>query len=491
MVMIITRRTFLKTGALGAAALPVWDPLSLTAAVQTLERRGPSQQVIVIGAGLAGLCTAYHLTESGHSVVVLEAQRRAGGRVQTLRDFSEDLCGEAGATRIPDYHNFTLKYVKLFGLDLDPFLPPGAPVYHLRGQRLVVRPGQRPDWPLALTPQEQALGLTGLLEKAYGEIGATLGDPTSPKWAPEPLWKYDRLSLSEFLREQGLSEDAIHLRRAALGQWDDTEERESALRSLSARGLERPGAVYYKIRGGNDRLPRAFALRLADKIRYGSPVIRIERDDTGVRVVFTEAGGPQSLSADRVVLAVPFSLLRRIEVAPPFSDEKTRAIQELTYKSSSKVFLQTRNRFWKEQGLNGFANTDLLGYMQVWELGHNQPGPRGLLVGYTKGAGARQISGLDEAQRIAVTLEATTKVHPELPRHFEGGTSKCWDEDPWARGAWAVSRPGAMRNLEPYVARPEGRIHFAGEHASPWHGGWMQGALESGERAAREINEAG
>src|SRR5712691_1297625 len=116
--MIITRRTFLKTGALGAAALPLWDPLSLTAAVQTLERRGPSQQVIVIGAGLSGLCTAYHLTESGHNVVVLEAQRRAGGRVQTLRDFSEDLCGEAGATRIPDYHNFTLKYVKLFGLDL-------------------------------------------------------------------------------------------------------------------------------------------------------------------------------------------------------------------------------------------------------------------------------------------------------------------------------------------------------------------------------------
>jgi monoamine oxidase len=85
------------------------------------------------------------------------------------------------------------------------------------------------------------------------------------------------------------------------------------------------------------------------------------------------------------------------------------------------------------------------------------------------------------------TLKAVTKT-PRLAREFEGGTSKCWDDDPLARGAWAISRPGDMRNLEPDVARPEGAIHFAGEHTSAWHGGWMQGALESGERAAKEIN---
>ena len=81
------------------------------------------------------------------------------------------------------------------------------------------------------------------------------------------------------------------------------------------------------------------------------------------------------------------------------------------------------------------------------------------------------------------------RVHPELPRQFEGGRSKSWDEDPWARGAFAILRPGDVTRLEPHIARAEGRVHFAGEHTSPWLGGWMHSALESGERVAREINE--
>ena len=486
------RRDFLISGALSAAAMPFLDPFVRAGAVQDLERRGPARSVIVVGAGLAGLCAAYQLDRAGHDVMVLEAQRRPGGRVETLRDFAEDLCGEAGATRIPEHHHFTLKYVKTFGLELDPFLPAGASVYHLRGRRLVVRPDDKPEWPLDLTPAERALGLSGMSEKAYGQLVSRIGDASSPRWSPpEELRKYDRITFTELLRQQGLSDAAIHLRRAASGGFDDTVagEGDSALRRLRTIALEM-SSPYYKIRGGNDRLPRAFALRLAHKIRYGCPVLRIERGDAGVRVVWNERGGTQSRSADRVIVAVPFTLLRRIDITPPFSEEKARAIAELSYGSSTKVFLQTRTRFWAEQGLNGFGYTDLHDYMQVWELGHNQPGPRGLLVAYTKFSGSHEFDRLDEERRLVTAVEAVAKVHPELPRHLEGSRSKSWDEDPWARGAFAILRPGDVTRLEPHVAPAEGRVHFAGEHTSPWLGGWMHSALESGERAAREINEA-
>jgi len=487
------RRDFLTTSALTAAALPFVNPFARAGDVQALERKGPARRVIVVGAGLAGLCAAYQLVQAGHDVLVLEAQRRAGGRVETLRDFGEDLCAETGATRIPEHHHFTLKYVRAFGLDLDPFMPPGAAIYHLRGRRLVVRPGDKPEWPLALTPEERALGLAGTMEKAYGGLVSRIGDASSPHWSPpDDLRKYDGLTFTELLRQQGLSEDAIHLRRAATGGFDDTVngEGDSALRRLRTLALESPGA-YYRIRGGNDRLPRAFALRLADRIRYGCPVVRIERgQDASFRVVWREAGGTQSGSADRVVVAVPFSLLRRIEVVPPFSEEKARAIAELSYGSATKVFLQTRTRFWAGEGLSGFGYTDLHDYMQVWELGHTQAGPRGLLVAYTKFSGAHELDRLDEERRVATAADAVAKVHPDLPRHLEGGRSKSWDEDPWARGAFAILRPGDVTRLEPHTARAEGGVHFAGEHTSPWLGGWMHSALESGERVAREINEA-
>jgi monoamine oxidase len=91
--------------------------------------------------------------------------------------------------------------------------------------------------------------------------------------------------------------------------------------------------------------------------------------------------------------------------------------------------------------------------------------------------------------RVSFALAEMERVYPNLRRHFERGASKCWDEDEWAQGAYVWFRPGQLRSLGPSIAKPEGRVHFAGEHTSPWIG-WMQGALQSGLRAAREIVEA-
>src|SRR5262249_32270761 len=124
-----------------------------------------------------------------------------------------------------------------------------------------------------------------------------------------------------------------------------------------------------------------------------------------------------------------------------------------------------------------------------WVFDHtlNQPSPRGILEAQAAGPEARRVTAMPESARTAFALSELEKVFPAIGDDFERSASKCWDEDPWARGAFAYFRPGQMHTLLPHIARPEGRIHFAGEHTSPW-AGWMQGALHSGLRAAREVD---
>ena len=116
-------------------------------------------------------------------------------------------------------------------------------------------------------------------------------------------------------------------------------------------------------------------------------------------------------------------------------------------------------------------------------------GGRDILVSYLSGAQARRVTAMNRDERITSTLDRFEKIFPGLHENFEGGASYCWDEDEWARGAYSILKPQEMFSLLPHVARPEGRVYFAGEHASAWPG-WMQGALESGNRAAKEINAA-
>jgi monoamine oxidase len=126
-----------------------------------------------------------------------------------------------------------------------------------------------------------------------------------------------------------------------------------------------------------------------------------------------------------------------------------------------------------------------------WLFEHTvgQPGERGILEAQAVGAEAERLSALPEEQRIRVALSCIEQVFPGAGREYERGTSKCWHTDPWARGAFAYFRPGEMLGLRPHIAGAEGRVHFAGDHTSAWSG-WMQGALESGLRAAAEVSEA-
>lgn len=485
----ITRREFLTQGAFAAAALGASGLSAPAARHERLERRGPPKKVVVIGAGLAGLAAAYRLEEAGHAVTVLEARARPGGRVHTIRGpFSDGLYAEAGAVFLPNHHDLTLKYARLFDLPLIEVPPRAtASLYYIRGRRVFPDPEGRADWPLDLTPEERALGAHGMWRKYIGAVLKALGDVKAEEWPPESLKKYDQMSFAEFLRSRGASPDAVALLRLGYYDlWGDGIDTSSALGLLRDAALRQKERRSYAIRGGNDLLPRAFAKRLAEKIRFNAPVVRIEQDAQEARVVYREGQTTHRLTADRLICALPFSVLRRLEIVPKFSPEKQRAIEQLPYTSVVRVYLQTRTRFWRQEGLPGAANTDLP-VMWLWEPTYSQSGQRGILESYMAGPSARRVTAMPQEERIDFAVEQMEKVYPGLRENYERGTSRSWDDDEWARGDYCWFKPGQMFSLLPHIARPEGRVHFAGEHASALPG-WIQGALESGHRAAYEVN---
>lgn len=399
--MPITRRQFLRRSAIAVAAAGL-NQSRISGAVRNLVLTGPAKKVLILGAGMAGLVAAYELSKSGHDVAVLEARTRPGGRVHTLREpFSDGLFAEAGAARIPDNHDLTLKYVQEFELPLEPFYP--SRLNAVRFDR-----GRREEVPID--------GFTDAMTQNYGgELG---GNPER--------WR--------------------------------------------------------KIVGGTDMLPKAFAQRLGEKIHYGSPVVRIEQDARQARVVFLNAGKQQALTADRVLCTIPFSVLRNIEL-PALSERKRDVIKSTHYDAVSRVYLQTRNRFFEAKGFNGFAFTSSA--VEIWQPTWNQPGPRGILMTYARPGEAEKITKLKENDRVATTLNQLDGIFAGLRENFERGATKCWMDDEWSRGAWAFV---GLSNFFTAVS-PDDRIHFAGEHLSAWSS-WMQGALSSGLRAVKEIDEA-
>lgn len=360
------------------------------------------KKIVIVGAGMAGLVAGYELTQLGHDITILEAQTRAGGRVQTLREpFSDGLYAEAGAARIPENHDLTLKYVKLFDVPLEPMYPSKLSALRIDGN----------------SKREVSIdGFTDGLAQFFG---------------------------SEF------------------------------------RGPSR----FSKVKGGNDNLPKAFAQRLGTKIHFGSPVLKLEQDADSARVTFLDKGARQTMSADQVLCALPFSVLRNIELPSTFPERKTSLIKNLRYDSVSRVYLQAKKRAWEEKGLNGFAMTS--DAVEIWQPTWNQPGTRGILMTYNRPGQAERIAAMKDSDRISSTLTQLGQWFPGLTENFERGATKCWIEDEWARGAWSFVGP---RDLVA-AASPVGRIHFAGEHLSPWFS-WMQGALDSGLRVTKEINEA-
>jgi monoamine oxidase len=221
-------------------------------------------------------------------------------------------------------------------------------------------------------------------------------------------------------------------------------------------------------------------------------MVAIDQSDETVTVHYQTAAGRFTQTADFAIVTVPFPVLRHVEAVKPFSRAKQRAIRQLHYDASAKILFQCRRRFWEEDdGIFGGGSVTDLPVRAIYYPDHGRETGRGvILASYTWSEDAQRWGSLHPMDRISQALENVVCVHPQISHEFEVGTSYMWHDDEFAGGAFALFEPGQQSQLHDTIIAPEGRIWFAGEHASLAHA-WIQGAIESGLRAAIEINEIG
>lgn len=455
------------------------------------EGTGEKKKVVIVGAGLAGLSAGYELLRAGHEPIILEAQQRVGGRIYTMREpFARGLYGEAGAMRIPRSHELTMAYVDKFCLSTSefPMGNPNAYVYIGGVKRRLAECIENPEcMGFEVSDVEKGKISGQYWEQTIRPLVELIETNGEAGW--EQIYKeYDQYSVREFLELKGWSEGMIEM-------FGLLNNQEAMMNSSFLELFREDGGNYYtnmcQIIGGADNLPHAFLPELGQRIRYGARMIAIDQTPDEVIIHYQTRAGRFEARGDYAIITVPFPVVRHVEVLKPFSRAKQRAIRQLHYDASAKIFVQTRRRFWEEdEGIFGGGTVTDLAIRNLYYTDYGKDTGRGiLLVSYTWSEDAQRWGSLLPHERIEQALENAALIHPQIREEFETGASHMWHDDPFAGGAFALFDPGQQTLLHDEIIKPEGRIHFAGEHASLYHA-WIQGAFESGLHAAIAIHQS-
>jgi monoamine oxidase len=360
---------------------------------------------------------------------------------------------------------------------------------HVAGQRMTAEEAAAdPDrLGFAVAEHERGRGHGALWEEATRDLREQLEREGPAAWE-SIVAQYDQYSLREFLVMKGFSEGAIEM--YGVMNFVEADMNNAVIEELR-EDLGRAFEDMQEIVGGMDQLPSAFYHQIPDRIRFGSEVYAIDQDADGVSVHYKTEAGRYTARGDYAICTLPFSVLRQVEQVTPFSREKQRAIRQLNYSASTKVLFQVSERVWEaDDGIFGGATvTDL----PIRRINYPTPDPatsRGvLLASYTWSQDAARWGAMDPETRLEEALDDVSRIHPRIRDVYEVGASHAWYNDRYANGAFALFAPEQQTQLQADIVRPEGRIHFAGEHCSLHHA-WIQGALESGIRAAQAIHDA-
>jgi monoamine oxidase len=426
--------------------------------------------VLIAGGGLAGLTAARQLLIKGAQVLVTEARDRVGGRVYTRHvPFHHRQHAEAGADFIDEGQEQICKLIGDVGLRRARILPGGfTGIRQLRSRRVSGRKGW---FDLARRLQPEVDSFCRSEHRWDGAVARALARESVAQWL-------DRIHATRDLRET-----ARGLRGFFLADPEDL----SLLALVDQFADDGPPGdeKMFRIKGGNSRLPEVLAAALGDRLKLQTILRRVRQTSDGVIATLETGGRLDEVRVDYLICAIPASTLSEVRFDPQMRKEQRDAVAKLNYGAATKTALQFDRATWRKRGKPRGYGTNL-GIGAVWDANEEQRGNAGilsLLAGGRASAETQQMLASGGPARIVAELTWLDLKKASLL----ASDSVSWEHDPWARGGYAFFDPGYEPALRDWLARPFGRVFFAGEHTSVKWQGYMNGAVESGLRAAEEV----
>jgi monoamine oxidase len=486
----LTRRKFLGAGAAAGAAIAL--PTASAAAKRHAPRKQRKVDVAIVGAGLAGLTAARELTQAGLEVCVLEARDRVGGRTLN-HHVSKTVIAEAGGEYIGPTQNHIAALAKQMGVKTFKTYNAGDDIQYLRGQV-----GRYPASGLPTDPDVQQGIIAAITQLNPMAAQVPVGEPWKAKRAAE----WDAMTYDDWIRANVPTEVGRQvLLSASEAIWGADPAQMSLLYVLgyiAASGDEKtPGSIIPLVStgggaqdsrfvGGSQLVSQRLAAKLGSRLVLHSPVRSVEQDGSGATVTSDRV----VVHAKQVIMAIPPVLLKDIHFSPDVPRMRRNLAKRIIPGHLIKWEAVYDKPFWRDSGLSGQAVADVGPVRTTFD---NSPpsGTPGVLFGFIGGSDAAKVAKLSAKARRDVVLSAFETYFGPQARTTIDSFEMDWTLEPWTKGCpVGYTRPGTLRRYGPALRVPFRRVHWAGTEVATYWSGYMDGAVRSGQAAAKEVRRA-